>query len=67
MKFLTQTFLIVLISSEAFSQSKEIPVILGEKWNDTKGRPINAHGAGILYYKGVYYLFGEIKKGKTLN
>jgi Glycosyl hydrolases family 43 len=34
-------------------------------WNDTGGKPINAHGAGILYYDGAYYLFGEIKKGKT--
>jgi beta-xylosidase len=34
-------------------------------WNDTNGNFINAHGAGILYYKGTYYLFGEIKKGET--
>ena len=34
-------------------------------WKDTDGNFINAHGAGVLYYKGVYYLFGEIKKGKT--
>ncbi|WP_183561486.1 glycoside hydrolase family 43 protein [Mucilaginibacter sp. SP1R1] len=32
---------------------------------DTEGKPINAHGAGVLYHEGVYYLFGEIKKGKT--
>jgi beta-xylosidase len=32
---------------------------------DTDGKPVNAHGAGVLYYKGVYYLFGEVKKGKT--
>lgn len=32
---------------------------------DEEGQPINAHGAGVLYYKGVYYLFGEIKKGPT--
>ncbi|HVM88181.1 MAG TPA: glycoside hydrolase family 43 protein [Puia sp.] len=36
-----------------------------KKWNDDKGNFINAHGAGILFYKGTYYLFGEIKKGKT--
>jgi beta-xylosidase len=34
-------------------------------WNDTNGNVINAHGAGILYYKDTYYMFGEIKKGKT--
>jgi hypothetical protein len=37
----------------------------GKIWNDIQGNPINAHGGGILYYKGTYYWFGEIKKGKT--
>ncbi len=36
-----------------------------DNWQDTDGNFINAHGAGLLYYDGVYYLFGEIKKGKT--
>jgi hypothetical protein len=36
-----------------------------EKWLDTEGHIINAHGAGVLYHNGVYYLYGEIKKGKT--
>lgn len=34
-------------------------------WKDTDGHFINAHGAGILSHKGTYYLFGEIKRGKT--
>ncbi|HXT11254.1 MAG TPA: glycoside hydrolase family 43 protein [Candidatus Angelobacter sp.] len=37
----------------------------GEIWNDTAGQPINAHGGGILYYKGVYYWYGESKSGST--
>ncbi len=41
------------------------PVVTGKVWNDTDGKPINAHGAGILTYNGMYYMFGEIKKGKT--
>jgi beta-xylosidase len=32
---------------------------------DTDDNTINAHGAGILFHEGVYYLFGEIKKGDT--
>jgi acetyl esterase/lipase len=36
-----------------------------EKWKDTAGNIINAHGGGILFDKGKYYWFGEIKKGKT--
>lgn len=35
-------------------------------WLDTDGKPINAHAAGILFSKGKYYWFGEIKKGKTI-
>jgi lysophospholipase L1-like esterase len=37
----------------------------GGDWLDTDGHFINAHGAGVLYHDGVYYLYGEIKKGKT--
>jgi beta-xylosidase len=64
-QFVFQIILNLLIFSSGLSQSGNLPVVLGEKWNDTKGNPINAHGAGILYFNGVYYMFGEIKKGKT--
>lgn len=33
----------------------------GRVWNDNKGKAINAHGGGFLYYKGTYYWFGEYK------
>lgn len=33
----------------------------GAIWYDTDGVPINAHGAGFLYRRGVYYWFGEFK------
>lgn len=36
-----------------------------DQWRDTQGNTINAHGAGVMHYNGTYYLFGEIKKGKT--
>lgn len=40
----------------------------GEIWNDNTGTHINAHGGGILYYKGVYYWYGEHKiAGKIGN
>lgn len=41
------------------------PMPNGEVWKDTEGNPINAHGGGLLLHDGVYYWFGEIKKGKT--
>ena len=37
----------------------------GEVWPDTAGKPIDAHGGGVLYHDGTYYWYGEIKEGKT--
>ena len=37
----------------------------GEVWNDDQGKPINAHGGGILFHEGAYYWYGEIKEGRT--
>jgi beta-galactosidase len=37
----------------------------GETWHDTEGKPINAHGGGVLFHEGSYYWYGEIKQGKT--
>jgi hypothetical protein len=37
----------------------------GEPWLDADGKPINAHGGGILYDNGTYYWYGEIKTGTT--
>lgn len=31
----------------------------GTVWNDTEGKPINAHGGCIVFHDGTYYLFGE--------
>lgn len=36
-----------------------------QQWLDTDGHHINAHGAGAMFHNGVYYLYGEIKKGPT--
>lgn len=33
----------------------------GEVWTDTNGKPIQAHGGGVLYDNGVYYWYGEDK------
>ncbi len=37
----------------------------GEVWRDTDGKPINAHGGGVLFHEGVYYWYGEVKEGRT--
>lgn len=33
----------------------------GQLWNDAAGRPINAHGGGVLFHQGLYYWYGEHK------
>lgn len=35
----------------------------GEVWFDTDGRPVQAHGGGMLFVDGTYYWFGENKDG----
>jgi hypothetical protein len=37
----------------------------GAVWSDTAGRPINAHGGGMLFHRGTYYWYGEVKEGRT--
>jgi hypothetical protein len=39
----------------------------GEVMLDTAGQPINAHGGGMLRYRGLYYFFGGVMKGKTVD
>lgn len=40
----------------------------GEVWCDVAGVPINAHGAGFLWHRGICYWFGEHKiAGETGN
>ena len=40
-------------------------IVSGEKWLDTDGNMINAHGGGILYHNGTYYWYGEYKGDST--
>lgn len=58
----------VLLSATAYANTAKTvtPFVQGEQWLDTEGNPINAHGAGMLYHNGKYYLYGEYKKGKTI-
>lgn len=44
----------------------QAPLAQGEMWLDTDGNRLNAHGAGMLYHNGTYYLYGEYKVGKTV-
>ena len=38
----------------------------GAQWTDTDGRPIQAHGGGVLFDQGTYYWFGENKDAQNV-
>lgn len=45
--------------------AQTFPFAVDGKLYDTNKNLVNAHGAGMLYHNGTYYLYGEIKKGDT--
>ncbi|MBB6130648.1 glycoside hydrolase family 43 protein [Mucilaginibacter lappiensis] len=68
MKLFSLITLLIVIKTLAFANTNRPiadTVEHGTVLFDTDGNPINAHGPGVMYHKGVYYLFGEIKNGKT--
>ncbi len=56
---------VLVLSSRVGALALEPQFAPGETWNDTAGKPINAHGGGVLFHDGVYYWYGEFKAGKT--
>lgn len=62
-------FAIILLGIYSFiafkSPQPQNKILPRAVWNDTDGNPINAHGGGMLFHKGTYYWFGEIKSGET--
>lgn len=53
-----------MLTTAPIADAKDI--VNGDVWLDTAGNPINAHGGGILYHDGLYYWYGEYKKGETV-
>lgn len=39
----------------------------GAVWPDNRGQHINAHGGGVMAYKGTYYWYGEHKSDSTCS
>jgi len=58
--------LICAVAPQEATAGKYKEITPYEVWNDTDGNPINAHGGGVMYYKGRYYWYGEYKRGKTV-
>ena len=69
MNVLRNLLFVGLLAASAAATAKETaqePLVQYGQWLDTDGNPINAHGAGMLYHNGKYYLYGEYKVGKTI-
>ena len=60
MKVTISTLAICFLCISAI-MSQDLAFRPGQKWLDTSGKHINAHGGGILYHGGLYYWFGENK------
>lgn len=64
------SFLAILMATQARAQAVASDVYTsfrpGALWLDTDGRPINAHGGGLLHYGDTYYWYGE-HKGERSN
>ena len=60
-----------LIAVEADAASAEfsggVSIRPGQAWKDTGGRPIQAHGGGMLRVGDVYYWYGEYRDPESHN
>lgn len=52
-------FLAILICQTALAQNPANAIRPGEPWLDNQGKLIQAHGGGIIKFKGNFYWFGE--------
>lgn len=58
-------FTFASISLYCLCQKSNTLIKPGEVWPDTEGNHINAHGGGIISYKGTWYWFGESRLPRT--
>lgn len=67
-RFLPGIFLASILSGNSFLAAADDVCCHqnDSEWLDTEGKAINAHGGGILCHDGVYYWYGELKKGATV-
>lgn len=55
----------VLLAAASQSTKEEAmrdAILPGVPWNDTDGKPIQAHGGSIIYVDGLFYWYGENKE-----
>ena len=64
-KKLIYYFTTIFFTLSLHAAQKETQIKSGTIWTDSNGKMINAHGAGILYHEGTYYMYGEYKGDST--
>ena len=52
-----QFLFVIIVFKSTYAASQQ--VLPGEVWRDNRGQQIQAHGGGILHWKGRYYWVGE--------
>lgn len=62
-----KTLISFMIALSVWAQGPRREFTPGEVWLDTAGQPIQAHSAGILLHRGVYYWYGEDKTLGNFN
>lgn len=62
-------FVAMMIADSGCQNSGTASFRSGDTWPDSDGNHINAHGGGIIVYKGKYYWFGEARlpRGETVR
>jgi len=59
--YLIFVLLTAFVTLKAEEKNRATQIRPGQVWNDSNGNPINAHGGGILYFRGIYYWYGTHK------
>ena len=65
-RYIFLLIILMLTTLQVVAQTKNEAFVPKAVWNDTDGKPINAHGGGLLKYGGKYYWYGEYKVGETI-
>lgn len=63
--FISLFILMVSLPAQVVGKANHLSIRPGAVWTDNNGKHINAHGGGVLYYKGTYYWYGEHKADTT--
>jgi len=64
LKYILSSIFYIAFLAVTIAQKTAIPpsqFFPAKVWNDAKSQPINAHGGGVLFHKGMYYWYGTHK------